>query len=166
MAVSKKTVPAKKAQQKTKPVVPECTQELLSKYGVPEDIPTEKELNGKRFARFAMTALIGEGIEMQMALFGEHDDLCNSLTAAMDESEVNYILNSVSGKHPYMEILDIILDKPKKEGKTLFETYRKLAAKEFNMPSVKLCSDADIITYLKKTKLSGIEEIKNKNNKK
>ena len=37
--------------------------------------------------------------------------------------------------------------------KTLFDIYRKQAAKAFNMPSIKLCSDGDVITYLRNIKL-------------
>jgi hypothetical protein len=37
--------------------------------------------------------------------------------------------------------------------KTLFDIYRKQAAKAFNYPSIKLCSDGDVITYLKDIKL-------------
>ena len=37
--------------------------------------------------------------------------------------------------------------------KTLFDIYRKQAARAFNMPSINLCSDGDVITYLKNIKL-------------
>ena len=37
--------------------------------------------------------------------------------------------------------------------KTLFNIYRKQAARAFNMTSVKLCSDGDVVTYLKHIKL-------------
>lgn len=37
--------------------------------------------------------------------------------------------------------------------KTLFDIYRKQAAKAFNMPTIRLCSDGDVITYLKHIKL-------------
>jgi hypothetical protein len=37
--------------------------------------------------------------------------------------------------------------------KTLFDIYRKQAAKAFNMPTVRLCSDGDVLTYLKSIKL-------------
>jgi hypothetical protein len=37
--------------------------------------------------------------------------------------------------------------------KTLFDVYRKQAAKAFNMPTVRLCSDGDVATYLKSIKL-------------
>lgn len=41
---------------------------------------------------------------------------------------------------------------PKKET-SLFQVYRKLASNAFNYPSIKLCSDGDVLTYLKKIKL-------------
>jgi hypothetical protein len=37
--------------------------------------------------------------------------------------------------------------------KTLFEIYRKQASKAFNYPSITLCSDGDVITYLKSISL-------------
>jgi hypothetical protein len=37
--------------------------------------------------------------------------------------------------------------------KTLFDIYRKQASKAFNYPSIKLCSDGDVITYLKSINL-------------
>jgi hypothetical protein len=37
--------------------------------------------------------------------------------------------------------------------KTLFEIYRKQASIAYNYPSVKLCSDGDVINYLRSIKL-------------
>lgn len=36
---------------------------------------------------------------------------------------------------------------------TLFEIYRKQASKGFNYPTITMCSDGDVITYLKSIKL-------------
>jgi len=36
---------------------------------------------------------------------------------------------------------------------TLFDIYRKQASKGFNYPTVKMCSDGDVITYLRSVKL-------------
>jgi hypothetical protein len=43
----------------------------------------------------------------------------------------------------------------KKEVKqtTLFDIYRKQASNAFNYPTVKMCSDGDICTYLRSIKL-------------
>lgn len=37
--------------------------------------------------------------------------------------------------------------------KTLFDVYRALAKKGFNMPVITMVSDGDVITYLKSIKL-------------
>ncbi len=44
------------------------------------------------------------------------------------------------------------MENMKKEA-TLFEIYRRQASKGFNYPTVKMCSDGDVITYLKTIKL-------------
>jgi len=36
---------------------------------------------------------------------------------------------------------------------TLFDIYRKQASKGFNYPTIKMCSDGDVITYLRSIKM-------------
>jgi hypothetical protein len=43
--------------------------------------------------------------------------------------------------------------KKTKKQMSLYDIYKKLASKGFNYPSIKLCSDGDICTYLKSIKL-------------
>ena len=43
--------------------------------------------------------------------------------------------------------------KKQKKQTTLFDIYRKQASNGFNYPTVKMCSDGDVCTYLKKVKL-------------
>ncbi len=40
-----------------------------------------------------------------------------------------------------------------KKQTTLFDFYKKQASKGFNYPTIKICSDSDICTYLKTIKL-------------
>lgn len=47
---------------------------------------------------------------------------------------------------------DLVNQKSKKQI-TLFDIYRKQASKGFNYPTVKMCSDGDVCTYLKSINL-------------
>ena len=38
----------------------------------------------------------------------------------------------------------------KKPAQSLYDIFRKAASKAFNYPTVRMCSDGDVITYLKK----------------
>jgi len=40
-----------------------------------------------------------------------------------------------------------------KKQTTLFDIYKKQASNRFNYPTVKMCSDGDVCTYLKSIKL-------------
>ena len=42
-------------------------------------------------------------------------------------------------------------DKPKKQ-EVLFEIFRRLASTHFNYPTIKMCSDGDVIAFLKSLK--------------
>ena len=43
--------------------------------------------------------------------------------------------------------------KKEKQKATLFDLFRKQASKGFNYPTIKMCSDGDVVTYLRSIKI-------------